>query len=265
MARVNGFYQMALSDKNLIITAYLIKKYKDSCRKYYDLNFNIIRDFPSYLILGWIKDKITVSYDSGHLHIEVIKYIFYANSHMDQVDEKIQEEIKGIKNKLFEIANKPATDNWQYRYNLSNLHACYILLENYEGIILNLIDVMYLDDAQDDLLYGIYQLPSKELAAFIKKLLLKLDYQKNNYKRKESFDPTKHATGALYDILKIFKKLYLDGYNLLNDAEIKEMFNYVKRNGEESNHLDRLQEKLNSSDTKRWRRKISKKIKKLLK
>lgn len=233
--------------------------------KFHDLNFNIIRIFPKELVLEWISqdfDGRNICYHSC-LHIEVVKYIYYiwndyvelSEEDLSYPDKELCHEIHRIKNHLIETANMDPKEYYDILENKSNprynqkknyiyytwwLYVYYPLLDNFEELILKLINFVYLSDAQDMLLYGIYQIEPQKLSIFIKKFMLTLWQQDEDRCNQHAaryftiycrpcFCLWDSATGAWTEMIRILKKLYDNGYDLLSDPELEKIFQYTNR------------------------------------
>jgi len=243
--------------KFYFVEKFLQTKYEiDHQKKFYDLNYNIIRDFPKKKLLKWLN----INFESRKicyvklLHIELVKFVFHIWRNNN--DGEFSLHVQKIKNHLTEVANMNQAEYQDIlnnkenpRYNTDKhyiyytfwLYPYFVLLDNCEELIIKLINLVYLDDAEMHLLYGIYHMEPHKLAPFMKNFLLELWRQNKHFTKKACFGfPGQFA----YLILKTLFKLYKNGYDLINDAEVRELFKYTTREGIEKNSLRRLDEKI---------------------
>jgi len=190
--------------------------------RYYDINFNIIRNFITIL--------------TNYLYIEVVKYMYYIWN-KPNISDNIRQKIDIIKNHLIETANlskkefediiyNPKNPKYKWRqhgYYTSCLYVYYPLLDNWQDLIIKLINVVpRLSDAQDMLMYGIYQVDSEKLFPFMKVFLETL-MARDHFSHDTwtgCFDITCEGIGALQQFVLIVNKLRDDGYNFLENIDI---------------------------------------------
>lgn len=246
------------------VNAFLEIKYNDSSEhhKYNNLNFIFIQNFPRELIAKWMKINLKtrdICYQH-YLHIEIVKYTYliwhtylYQNpDNFDGSSKLLCKIINKIYNHLVEIPNMDPIMYYDILENKMNpkynrdrnyiyyswwLYVYYPLIDNCEELILKLISFAYLDDAEDMLLYGIYHMPTSKLAKFIKKFILVIWNQDKKYNELHRIDinstllekwrcgrPCLSMRILSFEIIKIFKKLMYDGFNLLSDSDFYPIF-----------------------------------------
>lgn len=217
--------------------------------KYNDMEFNVIRDFHYGILL----DLITRNFRTrdicykGILHREVYKYICHIWKKYDKIDIKdipypesqLKECIDTIKQHLIETSNltqeeyddilcnpknKKYDSRRNYRYYSWWLYGYLPLFENGEKLIMKIIEITNIDDAQDVLLDSIYDMEPCRLNKFIKPFLLKLHEQRKTKRNGPCFEMWCNGTGAGGQMVNIFKKLYNAGYNLFMDKELDCIF-----------------------------------------
>lgn len=148
-------------------------------KNYCDLSFCILYSFPKEYTLKLLKKNFKgrsiCYYDS--LHRDLVKYTYKIWN--IYVDDEISEMIDKISKHLIEVANMKKEEYNDIMHNPNNprynsakhyiyytfwLYAYFPLLKNCEELILKLIEIAYLDDAQDELLFGLYQMEPQKLA-----------------------------------------------------------------------------------------------------
>lgn len=245
--------------------------------KYHDLEYNITRDFPIEYMLKLATENFedrTICYHY-QVHIEVVKYIFHIwPKSVNSPQSEFYDLIQKIKAHLIEAVNFNPQEYYDMLQNKSNprfnpkkhyiyytwwLYVYFPLLEDPEEKILKLIDFVYLEDAQDMLMYGIYQLEPAVLAPFFKKFMLALwkqeiDNLAGMKKDRHWFGPESSAkdricflilesgTGAMGDTFNILKKLYRSGYDLLADPELVPIFGFIEKDGSIGSHIPEFYE-----------------------
>ena len=193
--------------------------------KFYDIDYHVTRDFdPKFMInlaeLFLSSDKIVGKY----LTIEIIKYIFYAwktnnllfQDYIQRLKLHLQQIISMDKINLNKfIMSDRVYDRYKSSYYTWWLYGFYIMFDDYESKILKLTDLLRLEDAQDYLMYGIYQIDDcSKLYQMMIKLIIRLD-------ENESFTLFFSATGALHQFKQISKKLKSHGYDILQSNNPK--------------------------------------------
>jgi hypothetical protein len=234
-----------------ILNKFLETKYADLLSdendiQYHDLQFRIMDGWPVRFMLRLLK----VNFESRDicylqtLHIEVVKYIFsiwdkYADLPYQRrtfPHGELYQSISLLKNHLIEAANFDPDEynrilrdpkhprfnpDKHYRYYTWWLYCYFPLINNGDELILRLIRFAKLEDAQDMLMFGIYQIQDpKRLASLMIQLITDVD---------KSFDFTQSGTGALRQSIKIFRKLYQAGYNLLDNPIVQKAIRYTNR------------------------------------
>ena len=232
-------------DDNYILDKYLEKYYDissdDYSQKYYDLSYNILRGFPTDVL----KNIMELNFETRKvcyktlLHIEIVKYIYHI---WDNKEHELHFIVNKIKNHLIETANMDPVEYYDknnpkynrdkhYIYYTWWLYCFYPLLEDGDDLIIKLVNFVYLEDAQDMLMYGIYQMESKKLYNFFKKLLIAL-HNRTLTDAKGCFDMFESGTGALGQFTMIIDKLNSSDCNILDDEGIQHIlkFHFQKRN-----------------------------------
>lgn len=232
---------------NYILNKYFESKYEDDDeqenRRYYNLEFNVIREFP----IEMIKKLLELNFNTRdicymrYLHIELVKYIFYI---WNDTSHELHYMIDKIKDHLIEVAGMNEDDYYDILNNGSNprynpdknymyytwwLYPYFPLLEDGENLILKLTSFAYLDDAQDMLMYGIYQMDPHRLYGFFKKFMQELHTA-------VSFKLFESGTGSLGQFRLIAKKLYESGYDIINDKDIDYVYKFTDRTGNECDY-----------------------------
>lgn len=192
--------------------------------KYYNLKYQVMGDFPVGIIDGLLDDYYNdqkICYTKW-IQIELVKYIYGI---WKEKEHKLYPWVERIRGHLVETANLSQEELRDIMYNPKNpkyhkrnhhryytwwLYVFYPLLEDAETLMLKLIKIASLEDAQDMFLDGIYLMEPDRLYAFMKKLLPAL-YEKNYMDM--CFDPLCSSTRALYQLKRITGKL--------NDAGLK--------------------------------------------
>ena len=222
---------------------------KEYFLKYNDLEFNVLQSFPKEIVLGFAKQNFegrSICY-YNLLHIELVKYTYhiwkkFVNKSPDNFEypdnefciliNKIQEHLLEVVymdvDKYYDIlqnSRNPRFDSKKnYIYYTWWLYAYLPLLDEPEEKILKLVDFVYLNDAQDMLLYGIYQMNTTILAPLMKKLMLTLWKQEEALPGirgpRPCYEMWSGGTGAWTQTVDILGKLYHAGYNLMEDPEL---------------------------------------------
>lgn len=200
------------------INDYLFQKYETknnyiSDDDYYNLEKCFIKSLSKDVIFD-VSVQILLNGEClfSVLYIEVVKY-FYSIWNSTANEPRFQNIIDTISKHLYETANLTQQE-YIHRSNEQNcgiiktslryytwwLYVFYPLLPNSTELILKLIEVVYLDDAQDSLLYGIYHMKKEQLKEFMPHFLNKLE-------RCRCFDPNSVGTGASHQIAMIMNKI----------------------------------------------------------
>lgn len=210
-----------------ILNKFLESKYHNN-DKYYDMEFNIIRHFPSdtlknFMDLYFNTQKICYEY---FLNIEIVKYIY---NMWNNTEHELYCIVGNIKNHLIEVVNMYEYNNISHKYYTWWLYAYFPLLEDGENMILRLIKFVYLNDTQDMLMYGIYQIGPDRLYRFFKNFMITL-YAVNTVTG-NGFELMDSTTGALSQFEMVAKKLYRAGYEIINDPDINYIYMFTDSNG----------------------------------
>jgi len=184
--------------------------------------FNIVK----YIIELFISNRIMNDY----VYTEVKKYIY---KHWN--DDNISDIVAEIKNTLVEVTtftkeeykdiicneNNPKYNRQKhYIYYIHWLYCFYPLLDNYEDLIIKLINIVFLDDAQDELMDGIFRIESTKLLPFYKKFVLSVKNSSNALNEMPCFNLYCSGTGAYQQHRKILNKLKKDlNYNVYTEPE----------------------------------------------
>lgn len=148
-------------------------------------------------------------------------------------DEIIVPEVEKITKILIEVANFTRDDYCDIMRNPKNprfnaekhyvyyvfwLYCFYPMLDNYEELIIKLINLVYLDDAQDELLNGLLHISSEKLVNFYNKFLINVSESRNAINNSHCFDLWSTGTGAYFQNIEIIKKLKSElKYDIFND------------------------------------------------
>ncbi|AUL79329.3 putative orfan [Tupanvirus soda lake] len=242
--------------------------------KYYDLNFNILKNFPKEYVLDLLEKNFesrSICY-SNLVHIELVKYTYQIwnyyigkeSNHFLYPENELCKLINKIKYHLLEVANMSEKEYYDILRNDENprfnrkkhyiyytwwLYAYYPLMENAEDLILKLIDFVYLNDAQDMLLYGIYQMDPIRLAPFMKKFMLKLFQQEidqisGTRTCSECFCMWSSGTGAWSQMVRILGKLHKNGFDLMTDPNLVDVFGCEKSDGTIGSYIPEIYEEI---------------------
>jgi hypothetical protein len=235
-----------------ILNKYLESKYDQDNdqddNRYYDLQFNILRDFPT----SFIREIMEVNFNSRRvcykdfLHIELVKYTYHI---WNDRSHELYDIVDRISSHLVEVANMSSEQYYDILHNKDNqkydsgkhymyytwwLYAYYPLLEDGEELILKLIKFAYLEDAQDMLMYGIYQMEHCRLFNFTKKFMVALD--EASKVGRGCFDLFTSGTGATGQFKRIIDKLKERDYDILNDKEIEYLYRFTDSGGNEHDY-----------------------------
>ena len=211
----------------------------DIDKKYYDINYNFLTKFPTDYVLQFLD----IYFNTRHIchieyvNIEIVKFIYhnwnqpFIADFINELKKHLIELVNMTRDEYYDILrnsnNKKYNREKHYIYYTWWLYAFYPLIENAQELILKLIDLVYLDDAQDMLLYGIYQINNiNELYLLIKNILFKLNTQD-----KPCFYMFESGTGALFQFKMILNKLDIRGKELLLCPELKDVFMFTNFQG----------------------------------
>ena len=247
-------------DELYLLETFLNTRYGDDNdqTKYYDLEFRIMHDFPEEFLLKLVQlnfEGRNICYKTL-VHIEIVKLLY----HVWGKDSIYSETINKIEEHLIETVNMDPEEYYDILYNKSNPRYdrdrnyvyyswwlyCYLpLMENSDELILKLVDLVYLEDAQDMLLYGIYQMNVTKLSQLVKKFMLAVDEQ---YEKRRLTKHTKPicfelfcgGTGAWGQMERILKKLYINGYDLISDPDLQKLYKYTDRNNVECSYVSEI-------------------------
>lgn len=211
-------------------------------------NFSIVLFdcFPVELVEQIIQLFIDNRIYNHYVYPEVKKYLY-----LHWKDNKVPNQVKQITNILIETANFTKEEyadiitnfenprynkNKHYVYYVFWLYCFYPLVENYEELLLKLVNLVHLEDAQDELMDGLFRIESKKLLPFYKKFLIAV-WKSNNYRNDQCFDLFSYGTGAIQENAQIMKKLKDElGWDVFNEPELKEFWN----DKENSNQISKL-------------------------
>jgi hypothetical protein len=194
-------------------------------------NLIVIDQFPKEQIAKLIVEFVNERNRKGayicdfYYKLDLIKYLYshwYDYQNTNNVYEQIiNEQINLIKKQLIEVGMMRYEDYWDmienpknprynrekhYTYYLDWLYCFYPLLENGEELILQLVQKVYLDDSQDNLLLGILKMEVNKLAVFYKKFLLAI-WKANINTQRSCFNLFNSSTGALAENVKIIYRV----------------------------------------------------------
>ena len=201
---------------------------------YFDRSINFIEHFPLNIILKLIERYYTFYNIGTCSQIEIVKYLF-AIWHNENCPEQVKYWIQKITNHLTTVANM---DKHQYDEMVHNsyydktmfkftgilyytwwLYVFYPLLENCTELILKLMKIAYICDAQDMLMYGIYQMSPNKLKSFMKDFIVVVNNSYNEQHR--GFNLLESCTGSFQQLKRIISKLSKNGYNFFDDPSLQ--------------------------------------------
>jgi len=224
----------------------------------YDLDHIHIIDFPKEMILELLMDnfndrKICYIYI---LHIELVKFTYklFANEitdpYYDSYKNILIDHLKEVCTMPYKLYDDILTNSLNPRYNRDKHYVyytwwlyCYLPVifhdEDLEEKLLHLIDVVYLDDAQDMLMYGLVMMQDlKQLYNLTKKIILALeDQQLKRTDRRTCFYIFGGGTGAFSQLERIVSKLHnpnLAELNILEDPDLQKTYDDNGRNNKET-------------------------------
>lgn len=219
------------------------KSNEEGDKRYHDLNYHFLENFSMDTIFhlaesNFEKREICYAYLT---HIELVKF-FYHVWNSSHIESRFRDLIQKMTNHLIETANLSTEEynsimsdsnhpNYNFRkhyiYYTWWLYVFYPLIEDGPNLIMKLIKFAYLDDAQDMLLYGIYQMPIIQLVPFFKPFLIEI-WNQEKTKQRPCFSLWCTGTGSRSQIFRIVKKLVTNGYQIHQDHELFEIFQPVK-------------------------------------
>ena len=222
-------------------------KYKHGLNNYSVILFNHFPvDFVKQVIQIFIDNRIY----NDIIYTEIKKFL-YAN----WKNETIKDVVDQITNILVETANFTKeeykdimTNSSNPRYNFKKHYSYYVfwlycfypLIDGYQDLILKLVNIVYLDDAQDELMDGILKINSVELLPFYKKFIITV-WKSCNYRYRQCFDLFFSATGAFSQNIDIIKKLKKDlTWDIFSDSELQEFWTH----NDNIDLIDRIKEAL---------------------
>ena len=224
-----------------ILNSFLESEYKDDyVKKKYDLQYNLIRDFPvSYIV--WLIHAFEIkNYPIFHYllpYFELIKYIYhvwddyasiaYADHTRVYPHNELYEYIYTIKDFLRRIANMDRETYFRTNMNYSTKskwvwYAYFPLLKDGKELILKYISFSILHDSQNFLMYGIYQIETEQLYPFFKEFIsIIIEQEKHDLPCLELLCG---ASGTYSDVFNVIKKLHNAGYNIIDDPQFEKLF-----------------------------------------
>jgi hypothetical protein len=219
------------------------KRYHYDNSKDYDIEHIHITDFPKELVLELLMDNFnerSICY-VYILHMELVKFTYklfrneIIDPFYDEYKKILTNHLEEICTMPYEIYNDIMMNSNNDRYNRGKHYHyytwwlyCYIPLvfhgDNLENKLLHLIDIAYLDDGQDMLMYGLFMINDiNQLYNLTKKMILALEQQNKiraTTDRRVCFNMFSSGTGAFYQLKDIIDKLNKSGLNLLGDADL---------------------------------------------
>ncbi|AYV75261.1 MAG: putative ORFan [Terrestrivirus sp.] len=258
----NELLHMDFSDRSDVPLYYERFHHDDS--KDYDLDHIHITDFPKEMVLELLMDnfndrKICYIYI---LHIELVKFTYklFRNEitkgdktidpYYDSYKNILTDHLKEVCTMPYKLYDDMLTNSLNPRYNRDKHYVyytwwlyCYLPVifhdKDLEGKLLHLIDIVYLDDAQDMLMYGLAMIPEpKQLYNLTKKIILALeDQQFNRTDRRTCFYIFGGGTGAFSQLEHIVSKLHkpnLAELNILEDPDLQKAYDDNGRNNKET-------------------------------
>lgn len=235
----------------------------DESLSWYDLNHKAFIDFPIKIIIDVINNHISGEhfYEYRTMNYEIIKYIYsiwntYANIPYinkpkvyphNELYECIftikeillflskctkQQYIKKIKSSSYPFKSRMYYSHWLYCY--------FPLLDDCHSKMIHFLNYVFLDDAQDSFMFGLYCMNPNNLFNFMIDMIPLIE-NKNDNKTSTGlsvldsnvcFDIIDSGTGANWQFMMIIKKLKKHNYDLLNHPNIQkysEKYNIDKR------------------------------------
>jgi hypothetical protein len=189
--------------------------------------------FPIELVKQIIQIFIDNCVYNDIIYVEIKKYLWvYWN------EEKISDITNQITSILINTANLskdeyvkilndyiPGTDQKKYsKYYLFWLYFFYPLIPGYEELVIKLVNLVYLNDAQDELMDGISRIESNELLPFYKKFIVGV-WKSSNVYGTICFDLFGGGTGSFSQNVRVIKKLKEDlNWDIFSDPDLQEFW-----------------------------------------
>lgn len=229
--------------------------------------FIIIFDyFPNNLVKKIIQLFIDNCIYNDIIYMEIKKYLW-----INWKEEKVSDITNQIKSILTKTANLtkeeysnilgeyiPGTSQKKYsKYYLFWLYFFYPLIPGYEELIIKLVNLVHLEDAQDDLMDGLVRIESNELLPFYKKFIVEVWKSSNIYGR-NCFDLFGGGTGSFSQNVCVIKKLKEDlNWDIFLDPDLQDFWadpdnlssiEHIKRDLDENAENVENEEKSNYND-----------------
>lgn len=196
-------------------------------------NYSIIifEYFPIDLVKRIIQLFVEKCIYNNFIYIEIKKFLFKYWK-----DQKVSNIVNQITEILVKTANLSKDEylNILYetdlktnkkkhsKYYLFWLYFFYPLIDKYEELIMKLINLVHLDDAQDELMYGLQRIESTKLLPFYKKFFIGVLKSSCVYGI-NCFDLFDSATGSYIQNLQIIKKLKIElGWDFFSDPDLQD-------------------------------------------
>lgn len=202
----------------------IIHEYLDS----WDINHSIMIHFPVSFQLEMIQNFIDAGESQHGYYVESLKLIYlywnkygnlkYKDKPSHYPSSQFFEQIYILRYIMREFANDKYNPQFGYNraytsYVLWHMLGLYPLLENGKDIIMNKLISLPYNDAQDSLMFGLYQLDPNKFKNELKQILLFWD-DDNSPGRCVQFCS---STGMLSQLQMIFTKYKAHGIDVEND------------------------------------------------
>jgi hypothetical protein len=212
--------------------------------------------FPIEIVKKIIQYYVDNKIYNSYINIEIKKFLYshwkddLVKDIVQQITDILIETANFTKEEYLDIMSNPKNQRYNFKkhyiYYVFWLYFFYPLIEGYEELIIKLVNIVHLEDAQDELLNGIELIESTKLLVFYKKFILEV-WKSCNYRGTMCFDLFNTATGSFGQNVRIIKKLKKDlGWNIFTDDDLQDFLNdnlnslniqYIKKDLEE-NHDD---------------------------
>lgn len=196
-------------------------------------NYSIIifEYFPIDLVKRIIQLFIENCIYNNFIYMEIKKFLFKYWK-----DQKVSNIVNQITDILVKTANLSKDEylnilsetdlksgNKKYsKYYLFWLYFFYPLIDEYEELIMKLINLVYLDDAQDELMNGLLRIESDKLLPFYKKFFIGVLKSSCVYGI-NCFDLFGSGTGSYVQNLQIIKKLKIElDWDFFSDQDLQD-------------------------------------------
>lgn len=237
--------------RKMYLEDYQLRQYHKNVERQNDINFEkklgnfnivIFDDFPIEEVKDLLQHFIDNRIYNQPIWMELVKFVY---KHWN--DDIIKNQVDEIKDTLIEVTNMSNVEYADILTNVKNpkyngkkhyvyyvfwLYIFYPLFDNCEELLLKLVSIVYIDDAQDGLLDGLFYMDSNKLVKFYNKFLIAVhnsdktqDISKFYFGRR-CFELWSTGTGAFTQNVNIIKKLKNDiGYDIFTDELLLDFWN----------------------------------------